>query len=46
MSHKILVRIVIATFLTIIIMFLKKKDHQGITDIMSQTGPNVLFEII
>lgn len=45
LSHKILVMIVIATFL-ITIMFLKKKDHWGITNIMSQTGPNITFEII
>lgn len=32
--------------LTIMFLFFKKRDHQGITNIMSRTGPNVMFEII
>lgn len=43
LSHKIMVMIVIAIFIIII----KKKTHsQGITNIMNQRGPNVMFEII
>lgn len=44
LSHKIMVMIVIAIFIIIIIQ--KKTHSQGITNIMNQRGPNVMFEII